>query len=202
MKNLKMILLPAGICFLFLTTAAQPRSGIKAGLNYAGLSGYNGNSRLSFHAGIFVQANLNKNKNWRIQPELLYSGEGQHYTVNVNEDIIKNTIALNYVALPVVVQYFPTPSLYFETGPQLAVLVAAYSNGSGADHMNLKRSFGNTQFGLNLGAGVFLNQRISFYGRYYFGLTDITPYSSDMNRSSAGQFGIAFQFKKKNKAVQ
>lgn len=192
-----MILLPAGICFLFLTTKAQPRAGIKAGLNYAGLSGYNGNSRLSFHAGIFVQTNLNKN--WRIQPELLYSSEGQHYRVNVNEDITENTITLNYVALPLVAQYFPTPSLYFEAGPQLAVLAGAYSSGSGVDHMNLKRSFGNAQFGLNLGAGVFLNQRIGFYGRYYFGLTDVTPYNSDINRSCTGQLGVAFRFKQKNK---
>lgn len=202
MKSVKMLLLPAGICFLFLTTAAQPRAGIKAGLNYAGLSGYNGDNLLSVHTGVFVHVTLNKN--WRIQPELLYSGEGQHYLVYDNEHTIatKNTIALKYFELPLVVQYFPLPSLYVEAGPQLAVLAGAYSKGIGSDHMNVKRSFGNTQFGMNLGMGVLINPRLSIYGRYYFGLTDVTPYNTDRNRSHTGQLGIAFQFMKKHSVIR
>jgi len=202
MKNLKTVLLSAGICFLFLTTAAQPRPGIKAGLNYASLTGYNGDNLLSFHAGFFVHVILDKN--WRIQPELLYSGEGEHSRVDnkENTDPLKNTIALRYVELPLMVQYFPIPSLYIEAGPQLAVLTGAFIKGSGEDHMNVKRSFSNTQFGLNLGTGVFFNEQIGIYGRYYFGLTDVTPYNSDVNRSHAGQFGIAFRFKNKSNTVK
>lgn len=202
MKNLRIVLLPAGICFLFLTTAAQPRPGIKAGLNYAGLSGYNGDNLLSFHAGVFVHVTINKN--WRVQPELLYSGEGQHYLVydnNENTTAIRNTIALNYIQLPLVVQYFALPSLYFEAGPQLAVLAGAFSKGIGDGHMNVKRSFTNTQFGLNLGTGVLFNQQIGIYGRYNFGLTDVTPYNSDLNHSHTGQLGIAFRFKHKRNAT-
>lgn len=203
MKNFKKILLPVAICFLFLTTAAQPRPGIKAGLNYAGLSGYNGDKLLSFHAGVFVHLTINQN--WGVQPELLYSVEGQHYLVyDNNEDPapIKNTIALNYIQLPLVVQYFPLPSLYFEAGPQLAVLAAAYSKGIGDGHMNLKRSFTNTQFGMNLGAGFLFNQQLGIYGRYCFGLTDVTPYNSDMNRSQTGQLGIAFRFTNKSSVAK
>ena len=203
MKNFRNVLLPAGICFLFLTTAAQPQAGIKAGLNYAGLSGYNGDKLLSFHAGVFVHVTMNKN--WRFQPELLYSVEGQHYIVyDNNEDpaAIKNTIVLNYIQLPLVVQYFPVSSFYVEAGPQLAVLASAYSKGIGDGHMNLKRSFGNTQFGLNMGLGYFFNPQLGIYARYYFGLTDVTPYNSDMNRSHTGQLGIAFRLKNKNGAAK
>lgn len=203
MKNFRNVLLPALICFLFLTTVAQPQAGLKAGLNYAGLSGYNGDKLLSFHAGAFVHVTMNKN--WGIQPELLYSIEGQHYVVyDGAEDPapIKNTITLNYIQLPLVLQYFPVTCLYFEAGPQLGVLVSAYSKGAGDGHMNLKRSFGNTQFGLNLGAGYLFNQQLGIYARYYFGLTDVTPYNSEMNRSHTGQLGIAFRMKNKNKAVK
>jgi hypothetical protein len=203
MKNFRNVLLPIAISFLFLTTAAQPQAGIKTGLNYASLSGYTGDNLLSFHTGVFVHLTINKN--WRIQPELLYSGEGQHYLVyDNNEDpaTIKNTIALNYIQLPLVVQYFPLPSLYFEAGPQLSVLASAFSKGIGDGHLNVKRSFGNTQFGLNLGAGYLFNQQLGIYARYYFGLTDITPYNSDMNRSHTGQLGIAFRLKNKSKAVK
>ncbi|HEY6062233.1 MAG TPA: porin family protein [Chitinophagaceae bacterium] len=200
MKNLRIILL-AGICFQFLTTTAQLQPGIKAGLNYAGLSGYNGDNLLSFHAGVFVPVMVSKN--WRIQPELLYSGEGQHYLVYDNNETttpIRNTIALNYIQLPLVVQYFPLPSLFFEAGPQLAVLASAFSKGLADGHMNVKRSFTNTEFGLNLGAGVLLNQQIGIYGRYCFGLTDVTPYNSVANRSQTGQLGISFLLKHKRNA--
>ena len=197
MKNLRTALLTAGVCFLFLTIAAQPRPGIKAGLNYASLSGYSGDKLLSYHAGVFVHFTINKN--WGFQPELLYSVEGQHYLVydNNNENAIKNTIALNYIQLPLIVQYYPLPSLYFEAGPQLAVLASAYSKGAGDGHLNIKRSFSNTQFGLNLGAGYLFNQQVGIYGRYCFGLTDVTPYNSDVNRSQTGQLGIAFRFANK-----
>lgn len=202
MKNFRNISLPVIFCFLLFASAAQPRPGIKAGFNYAGLTGYNANKLLSFHAGIFLHVSINKC--WRIQPELLYSCEGQHYfTSNNNENPaeIKNTIALKYVQLPLVVQYFPISSLYFEAGPQMSVLIAAYSKGIGEDHLNIKRSFGNSQFGLSLGAGFLFNQRIKFYCRYYFGLTEVTPYNSDANRSQTGQLGISFQIKKSTATV-
>jgi hypothetical protein len=202
MKNFRNISLQVIFCFLLFTSAAQPRPGIKAGLNYAGLSGYSGDKLLSFHAGIFLHVSINKN--WRFQPELLYSGEGQHYLVYDNSEnpaAIENTITLKYVQLPIVVQYFPTPSLYVEGGPQIAVLAAAYSKGMGDDHLNLKRSFGNTQFGLILGAGYLFNQRFGIYGRYYFGLTEVTPFNSDANRSHTAQFGISFRINKGNTAA-
>ncbi len=202
MKTVRIVLLPAMICFLFLPCAAQPRAGIKAGLNYAALSGYNGDKLLNFHAGVFVHLTINEN--WRFQPELLYSGEGQHYLVYDDETTtpIKNTILLNYIQLPLVVQYFPCSSLYFEAGPQLAVLASAYSKGGGDGRMNLKRSFTNTQFGMNLGAGYLFTQQLGVYARYCFGLTDITPYNSDANRSQTGQLGIAFRFKNKSSTAK
>jgi hypothetical protein len=201
MKNLRAVLLPAIVCFLFLTSTAQPQAGIKAGLNYTGLSGYNGDNLVSFHTGAFVHVTINEK--WRIQPELLYSCEGQHYLVyDEDPDPIKFTIALNYIQLPLLVQYFPLQSLYIEAGPQFSVLASAYSKGIGDDHMNVKRSFGNTQFGLNLGAGYFFNQQVGIYTRYYMGLTDVTAYNSDMNRSHTWQLGIAFRFKNKGSSVK
>jgi hypothetical protein len=138
------------------------------------------------------------NENLRIQPELLYSGEGQHYKVYNNENVTEYTIALRYVQLPLVVQYFPVPSLYFEAGPQIGVLTGAYYKGAGIDHLNVKRSFGNTAFGMNLGMGVLINHQIGFYGRYCFGLTEITPFDNEINRSHTAQLGISFYFKKKH----
>ncbi len=189
MKNFKHFLF-AGLLFLVTTANAQPpRMGAKAGLNYASLSGYDGDHFMSFHAGVFVHTALDKK--WRIQPELLYSKEGQHYMV----DGIKNTLELSYVAVPIALQYFPTTSFYLEAGPQLAVLMSAYSKTTSESHQNIKRSFANGQAGLAFGAGVFLKDRISLYGRYHLGLTDVTPHNDNSDKSRTGQIGLSYRFK-------
>jgi Outer membrane protein beta-barrel domain len=198
MKNIKTILLLTGFCLFAIIALAQPVPGLKAGVNYSGIKGYEGAHRLSFHAGIMVQSPINKN--WSIQPELLYSGEGQHYTYTTGdgEEIVehKGVITMSYVALPVMLRYYPDQEFYFEAGPQFSVLVAAHSKGVGNDEMNMKRSFANTQFALGLGAGVYFTPRVGIYARYQFGLTDLTPFDEATDRSQVGQVGVMVNLKK------
>lgn len=193
MKKLSLI-----VAMILLCTGvhAQLKSGIKAGLNYSSLSGYTGDRRISFHAGLFAEIPLCKK--WTLQPELLYSGEGQHYPLTTEEggEGEKGTITLSYVSLPVMFRYFLVHRFYLEAGPQAAILVNAHSKGVGTDEMNVKRSFTNGQLGFNVGAGIFFNQRIAVYGRYFFGLTDITLYDTDTDKSRAGQLGVAISLGK------
>ncbi len=194
MKNPRSILLLVVLCLFALTALAQPYAGLKAGVNYTGISGYTGDHRVNFHAGIFVHATLNKN--WSVQPELLYSGEGQHYTIPGDGEEHATTqglITLDYAVLPIMFRYSLKPRFYLEAGPQLSVLVAAHSKGLGTDDMNMKRSFSNGQFALNFGAGFAISQRIGIYGRYNFGMTDIIPSSTESNKTSAAQLGISFR---------
>jgi hypothetical protein len=188
------------LCLFALTALAQPGIGLKAGANYSSLSGYTGDQRLSLHAGLFVHVPLNDK--WSFQPELIYSGEGRHFVIEGDEthEEIKGLITLDYAALPIMFRFNPGSRFFIEAGPQIAVLVAAHSKGSGTDDMNMKRSFSNGQFSLNMGAGISVNQRIAVYGRYSMGMTDITPNNSDANKSSAGQLGISFRLGKQ-KAV-
>jgi hypothetical protein len=196
MKTIKTIFILAILCLLVLIAPAQPVVGLKGGLNYTSLSGYSGDQRLSLHAGLFVQVPFNKN--WSFQPELLYSAEGRHYKVVADAEHAETQglITLDYVALPLMFRFSPGSRFYVEAGPQIAVLVAAHSKGLSTDEMNIKRSFTNGQFGLNLGSGISINQRIAVYGRYDLGLTDITPGNSVANKSSAGQLGISFRLGK------
>ncbi|MEO7922071.1 MAG: porin family protein [Chitinophagaceae bacterium] len=188
MKTFKKLFLLAVCCLSLVTVIAQPKPGIKAGLNYASLSGYDGDRLLSLHAGVFVNQHLGKN--WRIQPELLYSGEGQHYITDEGDQ----TIALSFVSVPVMFQYFPTGNFYIEAGPQLAVIISAQSREAGT-HFNLKRSFRNTAFGWNAGAGVGISKNIGVYARYHFGLTDLTLYDNDIDRSQVAQLGVIMSLK-------
>jgi hypothetical protein len=51
------------------------------------------------------------------------------------------------------------------------------------------------QFGLDIGLGVIAGKRIGFYGRYDFGLTDITLFGTDANHSRVARLGMTFLLK-------
>jgi hypothetical protein len=113
MKKATMVLSVAVISFLFSTVNAQQAIGIKGGLNMTSLSGFEGRDRISGHIGVFLHHTINKN--WCFQPELLYSGEGQRYMSGG----VERTLALGYLQLPLMIQYYPAPQVYLEAGPQL-----------------------------------------------------------------------------------
>ena len=89
MKKLTAVLSVAFLNLFFLNAIAQHAIGIKGGVNIANLSGFEGNSRVSVHGGVFLHHTINSE--WCIQPELLISGEGQRYIDNGEE----RTLSLN-----------------------------------------------------------------------------------------------------------
>ncbi len=194
MKKLKTFLVLLFI--VTVTTAfAQPRAGIKGGVNISQLTGYVGGNLAGFHAGFFVNTSLSKSLS--VHPELIYSGEGQKYIFFLEEEIpVDATIGLGYVHLPVMFQFYPTKQFYIETGPQLGVLVTAASKVTEGEKLNVKRSFTNTQFAWNLGLGLNMKNNIGFYARYNYGLSDITLYNNEKDYSRVVNVGIKISFKK------
>jgi len=167
MKNITLFLLLAGFCLLSFVVSAQPRPAIKAGLNYGGLSGYDGGKKTGIHAGFSMQWTVNKK--WTVQPELLYSSTGQQYSAEEAEVLVTKTLPVSYAGLPVMVQYHSGSKFYLEAGPQLSFLLTAKDKGSAADKADVRRNLSNTQFGLNLGTGMQISSRTGFYVRYSFG---------------------------------
>jgi hypothetical protein len=176
--------------FSFLQINAQHAIGIKAGVNIASLSEFTGRSRISGHGGLFLHHTINKN--WCIQPELLYSGEGQRYF----SDGVEHTLALDYLQFPVMIQYYPVPNIYLEAGPQFGVLLSARDKVEGIDesHINIKEDFSSGQIALGVGAGLKVTEQIILYGRYNFGLTDVTRFDNIVDKSNVGQLGVALRF--------
>lgn len=187
-KNLLFLLICLGMSFLL---DAQFTPGIKGGVNFANLNGYNGDSRVSLHAGLFLHHTLNNR--WCFQPEILYSGEGQHY---FNSDGEERILALDYVQIPLMLQYYPSRQLYFEAGPQIGILASArdfpVQNGI---KLNVKNDFTPTQFGINVGVGVQANPTLGFYGRYTIGITDVGRYDNIIDQSRVGQLGMSIRLK-------
>ena len=189
MKKISMIFSVAVISSLCSTVLAQQAIGIKGGVNIASLSGFEGRSRISAHGGVFLHHTINKN--WCFQPELLYSGEGQRYVANTGEE---RTLALGYLQLPLMIQYYPAPQVYLEAGPQFGLLLSAQDKADDeGGHINAKDDFTTAQVALGLGLGYKASEKLILYGRYNFGLTDVTRFDNIVDHSNVGQLGIAIR---------
>jgi hypothetical protein len=188
MKTKILILVFTGLSFAFLLNA-QLSPGIKGGVNFANLIGYNGEARVGIHAGLFLHHKINSR--WCLQPEILYSSEGQRY---FNDE--ERVLSLDYVQIPLMVQYYLTRQFYLEAGPQLGLLASAkdYPVDNGIK-LNVKDEFTSTQVGINVGIGVQANHTLGFYGRYNIGLTDISRYDNIIDQSRVGQLGMTIRLK-------
>lgn len=184
-----MILAVAVLSLIFSSVNAQAIVGIKGGVSSGQLSGFSGNSRVSGHAGLFLHHQINSN--WCFQPELIYSGEGQRYFTDGNE----RTIALDYISVPLMIQYYPVRQIYFEAGPQVGILASAQDKGDGTQNINVKGDYSTAQVGLNVGVGVNVTSNVGFYGRYQFGLTDVSKFDNIVDHSQVGQIGVAIRLK-------
>ena len=184
-----MFLVVAIMSFTFSVAKAQAIIGIKGGVSSGQLSGFSGNSRVSGHAGLFLHHQINSN--WCFQPELIYSGEGQRYFTDGNE----RTITLDYISVPLMMQYYPIKQLYFEAGPQVGFLASAQDKGNGLENINVKDDYSAAQIGLNLGLGVNVTNNVGFYGRYQFGLTDVSRFDNIVDHSQVAQVGVAIRLK-------
>jgi len=185
-----MLLMVAMLSLSFSIANAQHAIGLKGGVNIANLSGFEGRSRIGVHGGVFLHHTINSS--WCFQPELLYSGEGQRYWSNG----VERTLALDYIQLPLMIQYYPTSQLYFEAGPQVGVLVSAQDKvDEETGHLNVKDDFSAAQIALGVGLGFKATDQVILYGRYNFGLTDVTRFDNIVDHSRVGQLGIAVRLK-------
>ena len=185
-----MLLTVAAVSLFFSIAKGQNAIGLKGGINFGNLSAFEGESRISGHGGVFLHHTINKN--WCFQPELLFSGEGQRYIANGNDERV---LALDYIQLPLMIQYYPAPQVYFEAGPQIGVLISAQDKGNAEAHLNVKDDFSKAQVALGVGVGFKATEQLILYGRYNFGLTDVTRFDDIVDRSRVGQIGVAVRLK-------
>ncbi len=190
MKTITTVLSFAFLSLCFQSANAQQAIGLKGGINLASLSGFEGRDRVSGHAGVFLHHTINKN--WCFQPELLFSGEGQRYFSNG----VEHTLALNYLQLPLMVQYYVVPQFYLEAGPQFGLMVSARDKTEDEQNeINVKDDFTAGQVALGVGAGFKATEQLVIYGRYNFGLTDVSRFDNLVDHSQVGQIGLAIRLR-------
>ena len=183
------VLLIAAVGLLYCSGVnGQTAVGVKGGVNISDISEGGYHPRVSAHGGVFVHRTINKY--FCIQPEVLFSGEGQRFMYNS----IEHTWAINYIQIPLMFQVYPVSAFYIEAGPQLGFMISAkdkLSANENTSHANIKANFATAQFAIAAGLGVKVTDRVSVYGRYNFGLTDVYSYDATPQHSNVAQFGVA-----------
>lgn len=190
MKKLVILVLTTGV---FFTASAQIQFGVKAGANFATLSG-NGSegatTKVDFHGGGFVHIPLVNS--FFLQPELVYSRQGAKAT---SDGVVFN-INQNYLNIPVLAKYQHSSGLYGETGPQLGFLLAANVSAQGSSQ-DVKSSYKSTDFSWAFGVGYkipLMNAGID--ARYNLGLSNIaaTEVSGYSVKNNVFQLGVFYMF--------
>jgi hypothetical protein len=194
MKKTFLLVFVLSICTI--TFSQHAKFGIKGGLNAARLEVERADedaieSRLSFHVGGFAHIHLNRN--WAIQPELLYSGQGMIQELGGREFEWK----VNYVNVPVMVQYMFNGGFRIQAGPQIGFLTSAEieDQESEADR-DIDDDLKKVDVSLPVGIGYMSPSGFGVDARYVIGLSDINDAGSNDIRNRVFQVGIFYQFRK------
>jgi hypothetical protein len=153
--------------------------GVKVGANLSDVSGVNFKDgfKFGYHAGFFSELMLTKK--FGIQPEILFNetnlrvGDslGSLYNGISITDIAK--VKLQYISIPILLDYKPIPFLTLQAGPQFGILM----NQTKPLSANAKEAFKKGDLSLLLGAqlNVF---KFRVYARYAVGLADINDFDN------------------------
>ncbi len=195
---MKKISLLALACFCFAIVHAQRgRShvelGVKGGVNLskldvANVNSTNINTRADIHLGILAHIHLNPN--WAVQPEINYSSQGMKQIKSGDEYKWK----LNYINVPVLVQYMINGGFRLETGPQLGFLTSAKIEDPNGNSDNLKNDLKGTDVSWSFGVGYLSPSHFGVDARYNLGLTDINQTGSNKILNRVWQIGVFYQF--------
>jgi len=192
MKKILVLIFATAMAF---TAGAQVQFGVKAGYNHANFM-YSGSGindlgpRSDFNAGAFASIPLFNS--FFLQPELLYSGQGNGYT-----DSIPETTCNNYLNIPVLFKYQHSSGLFLETGPQVGFLLSAQLK-TATQSFDSKNNTETTDFSWAFGLGYKIPVvNLGIDVRYNMGLTNIvkTNYYTGSAKNSVFQIDLFYQFR-------
>ncbi len=195
----KLFLLATGMLSSTAVINAQSnvRWGVKAGANFSTIntesSAPNWGSRAGVHAGLLAHIHLN-NK-WAVQPELVYSVQGSKNRVG-DETQVNN---LNYLNVPVLIQYMFNNGFRLQTGPQLGFLLNANTKIVNGTHTTNTDLYNKTDFSWSFGGGYLSNTGFGIDARYNLGLTDVYKPGAMKESNGVFQLGLFYMFNHRSK---
>jgi len=145
--------------------------GIKGGANIVKIDGESFNQEFKFGYSLGGFAEININKTWGIQPELLWNQSRTTTSTTFQQlylGVANQDISLNYLSIPILLTYRPVPLLSLEAGPQFGILINQNDNLFG----NGKKAFKDGDFSILGGAQLNLGG-FRFGARYFVGLNNL-----------------------------
>ena len=192
----KLIAIIACVC-LVQTASAQLNFGIKAGTNITKIDGksFEDEFKYGYLAGGFVEIGLGKK--FAIQPEVLFN---QYQTKvdsnfkkiyqNALNDVTNGDVKLNYLSIPLMLNYKAGKLLTLQAGPQYSILIDKNKNLL----QNGQDAFKSGDFSMAGGATINLG-KLKVNGRYVVGLNSINDIDNqDSWKSQAIQLSLGLAF--------
>src|ERR1700712_4314143 len=173
--KIKMLVL---LISLFSTTAvlyAQKMPlfelGIKAGANVTKIEGKSFDDQFKYGYSLGAFAAIRLGEKWQVQPEVLFNQyntkSDSSYSALYDTKNLKN-VSLNYLSIPILLNYSPVKFFTLQAGPQFGVLLNKNEN----LWTNGKSAFNNGDFSMVGGAQINI-AGFKISGRYFVGLNDI-----------------------------
>lgn len=186
----KISILIASLFLLFNANAQKAHIGVKGGVNISSLH-YSNNTTSDSKVGLNLGmlAHIHASTRWAVQPELLYSLEGSSYKLIPEGTAHTN---LNYLNIPVLLQYMFDNGFRLEGGPQLGFLLSAKTKSGNVTVTST--SFQSTAVSIPLGVGYLASSGLGLDARYVFGLSNINANKNGPTiQSNVFQLGIFYQ---------
>ncbi len=168
---------------------AQPAIGLKGGLNLANVSGdvEDNSIRTAFHLGAY--ATIKFGDKLGFQPEILYNSIG---TKIKDPDLGDVDFVMNYISVPLMVNYYINDMLALQAGPQISFLSSADLKFDGGS-IDFKDFIKGNDMGLNFGAMLNFG-KLNATARYCLGLTNIDDTDSpDTVKNGVIQISLGFR---------
>ena len=189
---MKKIILTVGAIFAFSLANAQDKEdmsfGIKGGMNISAVTNITGSSSLTgFHIGGFAEFKVSDK--FTIQPELLYSTQGDKYDGGKTN--------LDYINIPVMFKYYVADAFSLEAGPQIGLLISGKEKLDSGTSTDVKSAYKSTDFDLDFGAGYDFTDNISAAIRYNLGLAQlqkVLPSGQSASHNSVFQVSLGYRF--------
>lgn len=168
------------------------QAGIKAGTNITKIDGKSFKEAFSYGYSLGGFAAIKVGEKWQIQPEVLFNQYNSKTDTTFNSVFqgqnLKN-VTLNYLSVPLLLNYSPTKFFTFQAGPQFGILL----NKDNDLLENGKNAFNNGDFSM-LG-GIQLNiANFKIGGRYFVGLNEINEIdNSDKWKNQGFQLSVGLR---------
>lgn len=173
------------------TPVGHVNFGIKGGINLYNIHNDNDikyDLKIGYHFGVLGHIHLMPH--FAIQPEIVFSTQGAKQKID-NE---VNKYNLNYINVPILLQYMFDNGFRVQAGPQIGFLVSAKAKND-KNTIDLKDDLNTVDFALSIGASyIFPPTGFGVDARYNFGFTNINNDSSVKSTNRGFQLGLFYIF--------